>query len=297
MKFRTEYETQRSSITLSPEVPVVMAGSCFTQNIAAKMNEHDWQAVNPCGTLYNPFSIACAIELMLDKDKGRERFEGSLFEFNGLWNSHIFDSSFSSSRRGDCIEEFLLRQKEFLDTMSKGETLIVTFGTSICYHLKETGIPVGNCHKQASALFYEKRMEVNEISSLWNEIIKKLREEYPGVRIIFTVSPVRHLKNGFSGNSRSKAILQLAIEEICRYNEDTDYFPAFEIMNDDLRDYRFYAADLVHPSEEGVRYIWEKFCETFLNDEGKQLLKEGEKKIKALTHRPKLGALSRPLHL
>ena len=295
MKFRTEYESIRSSLTLSPEKPVVMAGSCFTQNIAAKMKEHDWMAVNPFGTLYNPLSIAFAIDWFRDLEKGKDRFEKSLFEFNGIWNSKMFDSSFSSPRKDDCVEEFLLRQKEFHQAISHGKVLIVTFGTSICYHLKETGIAVGNCHKQPSELFYEKRMTISEISSSWEVVINKLKEVYPGVKIIFTVSPIRHLKNGFTGNSRSKAVLQLAIEDIRKYNEDTYYFPAYEIMNDDLRDYRFYASDLVHPSEEGIEYIWEKFIDTYLDSTGKGLLSEGIKKIKGASHRPKLGALGKPL--
>lgn len=295
MKFRTEYQSERSRLTLCPRKPVVMAGSCFTQNIAAKMEDHLWKAVNPFGTLYNPFSIAFAINWMLDKEKGEFLFEKSLFQFNGVWNSHMFDSSFSSLEKENCIKEFLLRQQEFHQCISEGKTLIVTFGTSICYHIKETGIPVGNCHKQPSDLFYEKRMEINEIISYWDVIIEKLNETHPGINIIFTVSPVRHLKNGFTGNSRSKAVLQLAIEEICKYNERCFYFPAYEILNDDLRDYRFYATDLVHPSEEGIEYIWEKFCETYLSEEGRRILKEGEKKVKASSHRPKLGALSQPL--
>ena len=295
MRFRTEYESERSSLTLSPEKPIVMAGSCFTQNMAAKMNEHNWKAVNPFGTLYNPFSIAFAIDCMMDLNNGKERFERSLFEFNGIWNSRMFDSSFSSLRREDCIEEFLLRQKEFQEVIPAGKVLVVTFGTSICYHLKETGIPVGNCHKQPAGLFYEKRMTIEEISSTWNKLIEKLKETYGDVIIIFTVSPVRHLKNGFTGNSRSKAVLQLAIEEICKNHDCAYYFPAFEIMNDDLRGYRFYASDLLHPSEEGIEYIWEKFIETFLDEKGRNLLKEGLKKAKASSHRPKTGALGKPL--
>lgn len=296
MKFRTEYEPLRSSLTLDPAKPIVMAGSCFTQNIASKMKEHDWKAVEPFGTLYNPFSLVFALDMMSKGEKGLKKFEKYLSEFNGIWNSEMFDSSFSSARREDCIKEFLLRQKQFDEAISEGKTLIVTFGTSICYHLKETGVPVGNCHKQPSSLFYEQRMGISEILSYWDVIIEELKETYPDIKIIFTISPVRHLKNGFTGNSRSKAVLQLAIEEICKYNEATYYFPAYEIMNDDLRDYRFYASDLVHPSDEGIEYIWEKFCETFLDEEGKQKLKEGEKRIKALSHRPKLGALGQPLN-
>ena len=296
MRFRTEYESVRSSLTLSPEKPVVMAGSCFTQNMARKMNDHLWKAVNPLGTLYNPFSIAFAIEMMADDDKGEAKFEKSLFEFNGIWNSRMFDSSFSSSYKEDCIEEFLLRQKEFIEVITEGRVLILTFGTSICYYLKETDLIVGNCHKQPANLFYEKRMSIEEIVSLWNQVIEKLINVFPDIKIIFTVSPVRHLKNGFTGNSCSKAVLQLGIENICNDNANAYYFPAYEIMNDDLRDYRFYASDLVHPSEEGIEYIWEKFIETFLDESGRTLLKEGLKKAKASSHRPKIGALGHPIN-
>lgn len=295
IKFRTEYEAARSRLTLNPANTVVMIGSCFTQNMALKMNEHMWKAVNPFGTLYNPHSLAFALDMMADKEKGLKRFEDDLFEFNGLWNSTIFDSSFSSPRKEDCIEEFLNRQREFLDNIEEGYTIIVTFGTSICYHLRENGVPVGNCHKQPANLFYEKRMTVSEIVSYWDVVIENLKEKYQGLKIIFTVSPVRHLKNGFTGNSRSKAVLQLAIEEICMYNEGCYYFPAYEIVNDDLRDYRFYASDLTHPSDEAVEYVWGKFIETFVDETGKKLLDEGEKIYKAKNHRPKTGALGRPL--
>ena len=295
MKFRTEYPAKKSPLTLSPEKPVVMAGSCFSENIAGKMREHLWKAVNPFGTLYNPFSICMAIDMMLDLEKGYERFERSLFEFNGIWNSHNFDSTFSSRIKNDCIEEFINRQKDFLENISDGRVLIVTFGTAICYHLKETDSIVGNCHKQPSDLFNEKRMPVSDVFIYWHVLIDNLKRRFPDIAIIFTVSPVRHLKNGFIGNSRSKAALQLGIEEICKYDNNCYYFPAYEIMLDDLRDYRFYASDLAHPSEEAVEYIWEKFRETYLDEEGNRKLVEGARKARAAQHRPKTGALGKPL--
>ena len=296
MKFRTEYIPKSSGLILNPEKPVVMAGSCFSENIASKMREHLWKAVNPFGTLYNPYSICEAVDMMLDEEKGYERFEQSLFEFNGIWNSESFDSSFSSRVKEDCVEEFLNRQQEFLENISEGRILIVTFGTSICYHLKRNESIVGNCHKQPSELFYEKRMTAGEIFNHWHQLIDKLKETYPDIALIFTVSPVRHLKNGFTGNSRSKAVLQLGVEQICQYEDNCRYFPAYEIMLDDLRDYRFYASDLVHPSEEAVEYIWEKFRETFLDKEGNRLLDEGNKHFKAENHRPKRGALGKVIN-
>lgn len=296
MKFRTEYVAHKAPFTLNPQNPVVLAGSCFSQNIAAKMQSHLWQAENPLGTLYNPLSICQAIYMMLDEEKGPDNYEKSLFFYNGVWNSKKFDSSFSSATKQDCIQDFINRRDIFIDTLRRGKTLIVTFGTSIVYYDHEEQLPYGNCHKLPADRFFTSRLTSSEIMSFWSEVIEKLQEMFPDIRIIFTVSPVRHIKDGFVGNARSKAVLLLAIEEICRFNENCYYFPAYEILNDDLRDYRFYATDLVHPSEEGIQYIWEKFCETFLEEEGKRILNEGAKKIKAMAHRPKIGALSRPLN-
>ena len=295
MKFRTEYEAKKAPFFLNPEVPVVVVGSCFTQNIASRMEAHNWQFFNPAGTLYNPISIAYALDMMLDEETGLSRFEESLFEYNGLWNSHWFDSSFSSIERQDCIKEFLNRKQRLATSLNEGKVLIVTFGTSICYYLQEDHVPVGNCHKQPSTLFYKERLGISEIESYWTPVIKRLQEKIENIRIIFTVSPVRHLKDGFEGNARSKAILLLGIEEICRNNDRCFYFPAYEILTDDLRDYRFYASDLVHPSDEGINYIWEKFVDTFIDDNGRKQLLEGEKIVKAINHRPKTGALGKPL--
>lgn len=295
MKFRSEYKAQKAPFSLDPQKPVVLSGSCFSQHIAAKMTECRWEAINPLGTLYNPYSISSAIEMMVSGEKGKERFESSLFCFNGVWNSHMFDSSFSSSVREDCLKEFEIRQNTFKNKLSEGKAIIITFGTSICQCLKENSGIVGNCHKQPSSLFYERRLSINEITDIWHKEIKNLKESFPGIRFIFTVSPVRHLKNGFEGNSRSKAILQLAIEEICLQHDNCWYFPAFEILNDDLRDYRFYASDLVHPSEEAVEYIWGNFLQTFVDEPGLRYLEEGKKAWKASHHRPKLGALGKPI--
>lgn len=295
MKFRTEYSSQPSSFTLTPDKPVVMAGSCFSQNIAAKMSECGWENINPGGTLYNPVSIGKVLDILLDRENGLKKFINSLFLSNGLWNSHLFDSSVSSSKKDDCVEEFTIRQRVLLDIMTKADAIIVTFGTSVCYHLVENNEIVGNCHKQPSVLFYRKRLEIGEIADYWTSLIRKFKERFPEMHFIFTVSPVRHLKDGFSGNSRSKAVLQLAVEKICQDNPECMYFPAFEILNDDLRDYRFYAEDLVHPSAEGISYIWEKFRETFLDEKGNKILEEGARRQKTQTHRPKKGALGKEL--
>ena len=295
MKFRTEYEASKAPFTLDPDKPIVLVGSCFSQNIAKKMEDHSWKAVNPLGTLYNPLSICLAIDMMLDTEKGMKRFERSLFQANGVWNSENFDSSFSSKDKDDCLDEFKIRRRIFDETLREGGMLIVTFGTSICYYTTEKRLPVGNCHKQPSNLFYTQRMTPSQILSYWEVVNENLESKYPGLKTIFTVSPVRHLKDGFVGNARSKAVLLLGIEDICSYVPGSFYFPAYEILNDDLRDYRFYASDLAHPSEEAIDYIWEKFKDTFIDREGHILLNKRAAQVRASLHRPLTGALGKPL--
>lgn len=295
MKFRTEYTPVKADFILDPSRPVVLAGSCFSQNIARKMQICGWTAVIPGGTLYNPSSIATAVELFADVDNGISRFEDSLFQYNGLWNSSLFDSSFSAFDPADSIAEFKERQKLFLESIEEGETLIVTFGTSIAYRYLTTGQVVGNCHKLPSQYFEVFRLTQQEIILSWTTLLQNLRKRWPGLKIIFTVSPVRHLKNGFTGNSCSKALLLLAVESICTSQPGCSYFPSFEIMNDDLRDYRFYASDMVHPSEEAVEYIWDIFKSTYLNEEGLSLLDKGLKEQLRKLHRAKTGALGKPL--
>lgn len=287
MKFRTEYTAGKSELRLSPKDPVILTGSCFADNMVAKMNSCLWKTFNPFGTLYNPLSIEKALGLSLLTENPVEEYEKSLFYADGLWRSWWFDSKLAAENKTDSIEAFAKRIETLKRILNEGKTLTVTFGTSWCYYLKNReDYPVGNCHKQPQSIFERRRLDIVTVSQKWNNLINDLKERFPGLRILFTVSPVRHLKDSFEGNSLSKAILLLAIEQICRMNSDCFYFPTYEIVNDDLRDYRFYASDLLHPSEEAIGYLWEKFCESFVDDTDKPLLTEGEKIYKAWNHIP-----------
>lgn len=323
MRFRTEYVVKRAPFVIDPSKPTVLLGSCFADNIVGRMRSCLWKTENPLGTLYNPLSIATALEAALETAyevedkrnvsiekrgikevnvwdalavieeksigelKGCRRFEESLFEAGDMWRSWLFDSKLSA----ECVEDvrfaFVEKSRRLHSLLSKAEVMFVTFGTSWCYYLSgNNGYLVANCHKQPATMFERRRLSVGEIVKVWKDLIGKLKERYPQLRIVFTVSPVRHLKDGFEGNARSKAILLLATEELCTSVEGCSYFPAYEIVNDDLRDYRFYASDLVHPSEEAVEYIWEMFKETYIDNKGLQRLKEGEAIRKGLEHRP-----------
>lgn len=279
-------------MTLDPRRPVVMTGSCFADNISARMRAALWQAENPFGTLYNPLSIARVLRTALLDSEGEERFRRSLFESQGMVRSWLFDSRFAAERSDDCCIAFNRASSRIRELLGRAQAMCVTFGTSWCYFLGDE--VVSNCHKQPAAIFERRRITVGEIVNVWEGLIGDIRKLYPELQFIFTVSPVRHMKDGFAGNSHSKAVLLLAVEELCSRMAGCHYFPAYEIMNDDLRDYRFYASDLVHPSDEGVEYIWEKFRETFLDEAGERRVKEGESIERALGHRPLPNAIVEP---
>lgn len=286
MKFRTEINIPRSPLTLDPQRPILLAGSCFSDNIGRRMRLSLWKAFNPFGVLYNPLSIERALRCMI-LDSDDTVFEQSLFATNDVTRSWLFDSKISSEFRNDTLKGYRDRKKVALEVLKSAQALFVTFGTSYVYALAEnTGYVVGNCHKVSADAFLRSRLSVSEIVTVWERLVDDLRDRYPGLEIIFTVSPVRHVKDGLEGNQRSKAVLLLAVEELCRRFPCCHYFPAYEIVNDDLRDYRFYASDLMHPSEDAVEYIWEKLKETYLDPEGEKMLKEGCAIVKGWLHRP-----------
>lgn len=287
MKFRTDYQPEKSTLGLSPKLPVICVGSCFSDNITNRMRHSLWDAVNPLGTLFNPLSIANAINLMIFDDNWEESFESSVFYDGMKFRSWLFDSKLSSFKKEELLLAFKKTKKLFVETIEKGQSLCVTFGTSYCYYLKESkDFVVANCHKQHPDKFIRKRVSPEEILKVWKPLVNKVKNLYPKLKIVLTVSPVRHLKDGFAGNSISKAGLLLAVNELSTVYDFCEYFPAFEILNDDLRDYRFYASDLIHPSESAIDYIWEIFKQTFLSPEDIKLLETGLEIFKGLSHRP-----------
>ncbi|MDE5876057.1 MAG: GSCFA domain-containing protein [Muribaculaceae bacterium] len=292
MQFRTPYCPERSSLTLVPYLPLAMLGSCFADNIAARMRQCLWDARNPLGTLYNPLSIARALDIALLSETPEDDFTATLMQTGGIWHSWLFDTSFSA-RDTVSGKRVLSERRHWLDeALSLSRVLFVTFGTAWCYYLADSpDYLVANCHKQPAAMFERRRLEPDEIIEVWCDMTRRLRQRYPGLQIIFTVSPVRHLKDGFAGNSLSKSILRLAVARLCEEVEECSYFPAFEIVNDDLRDYRFYDTDMVHPSAQAVEYIWEILCATYIDSTGISALTEGSKIMAACKHRPLM-----PLH-
>lgn len=289
MKFRTEISLRKPPFNLTPETPALLLGSCFAANIGAKMNEA-WSApvaINPCGVLYNPTSIGILVHFaLMHRTQRRAILESSLTTREGRWVSWFMDSKTSGATEEECVEKAMENLDLLEKALEESEVMAVTFGTSWVWMLGHTDRAVGNCHKHPQSEFVRTRLQISHIYDLWQNLITLIRERNPKMKFIFTVSPVRYLSDGFDENSRLKAVLLLACEQLSKSLKSVDYFPAYEIINDDLRDYRFYADDLKHPSSQAIDYVWEKFCEYYLTKKDRDVVAENLKKAASLRHRP-----------
>ena len=284
MDFRTTIKLPSYPFSISHADKILILGSCFAENIGRKLSETGFDVeLNPFGVLFNPMSIKSALTDIL---AGKIFTEDDLFLNEGLYHSFSHHGKFSTTDSEHCLDNInrlLQKARIYADNL---DYLIITFGTAYVYQLKETGRIVSNCHKLPDKLFERKRLGIDEIVSEYVQLIKQLREKRPGLKILFTVSPIRHLKDGMHENQLSKSILLLAVEQLQNALSDIYYFPAYEIVMDELRDYRFYAEDMCHVSETAVSYIWEQFTAAFLSEDTKQFIRRWEKVTKALHHIP-----------
>ena len=259
MEFTTKVQLIKPGFELSPQGQMLMMGSCFTDNIGARFRDAMWPvAVNPCGVQFNPASICRVLQRALSDCS---MVEDELAERDGLWHSWLFDSHFSSTDKAEAIRNVNDALTQTRNALTQSSVIILTLGTSWVYRLVGTPDVVSNCHKFPSSQFERYRLTVDEVAAMLVQTVASIREINPEVRIIFTVSPIRHFKDGAHQNMLSKSTLLLAIDQVCQAVDRVDYFPAYEIVMDELRDYRFYAADMVHPSEVAIEYLWQRFRE------------------------------------
>jgi hypothetical protein len=236
---------------------------------------------NPFGTLFNPVSIANVLKMTFDPELFTESYRHF---FNHRWVSFAHHGKFSHPDENKFIHNIHQQWEETKSFLKKSDFLFITFGTAYCYKFIERDIIVSNCHKIPNKQFKKFRLKIDEIVLLFSELQQKLRRWNPALKIIYTVSPVRQLGDGFRENQMSKSILHVAIDQLVD-NYNYFYFPAYEVLMDDLRDYRFYAEDMCHVGINAVRYIEEVFANLFFSPTTKEQLKEVEKEIKLLNHR------------
>lgn len=284
MEFRTKVELPVGQGEIRHSDSISLWGSCFAENIGKLLSDNKFDCdVNPFGVLYNPLSIAKSMSILLD---GKTYHEKDLRFDKGIWYSLMHHSSFSSTNQSECLEKINLRIVKGREMLGKARWIIFTWGTARVYEWKETGEIVGNCHKLPDRLFTRRLLGVEEVVSVFGSLLKKIHLINPDAQFLFTVSPIRHAKDGMHGNQLNKAVLLLAIEKLCREIPSCHYFPSYEIMLDELRDYRFYADDMLHPTPLAVNYIWECFCSSFFTADTLRIMKDWQEIRKALEHRP-----------
>ena len=280
MKLQTIVDIAPSPWKIGYEDKMLLVGSCFADSIGQIMAEYNLPVTcNPFGTLYNPLSIAQAINYQLPKTNDQL----PLVEHDGLWHSMAHHGSFSRPTETEAREAVRSSIETMQKAFAEANVVIVTFGTAWIYEMN--GKVVGTCHKLPAEVFTRRRLSVDEIVETWRLILKR----WPDKHWIFTVSPIRHVKDGLHENQLSKATLLLAVERLIGDTGLTAkpvYFDSFEILLDELRDYRFYADDLVHPSSMAIKYIWERFADTFMTSQTRNQLTQEHKRWQFAQHRP-----------
>lgn len=276
--FRTIVDVPSPLRQIGVEERHVFLGSCFAEHIGGRFAEnHLRTVVNPTGVLYNPESIAMLL-------RGEE---GDVVFHQGMWHSWLGDSSLSRRTEEGCRSAVSEAQEILCKALAEADNLFLTLGTSHCYVHKPSGRIVANCHRVPSGEFDEVELTEDDIVTGLNEALISLHEQNPRLLVVFTVSPYRYAKYGFHESQLSKARLLLAVERLRQYHPDwVSYFPAYEIVMDELRDYRYYAEDMLHPSAEAVRYVWQRMKDEWFSPGLLDYLGRWEPISRALAHRP-----------
>lgn len=283
--FRTTFPGIASPFQIGHQDSILLSGSCFTEHIGGRLKNLRFSTlINPFGVVYNPFSISNALAQLLADNVVYTR--DSIFENQGVWRSWDHHSQFAKPDPDETLAGMNIAFRESVQFLHEATHILITLGTSDVYYLLESGKIVANNHKMPDRLFGSRRLSVDFVTETLTGCLTGLLEKNPGIRFILTVSPVRHLRRGMIENQRSKSVLCLACEAVCRQIPEAHYFPAYEILLDDLRDYRFYSSDMIHPSEVAVNYIWDYFSNTYFSESTRQINAALEKINAALRHRP-----------
>ena len=284
MNLQTKITVAAPDFLIDYNSRLMMLGSCFAENMGSKFSYYKFDVdVNPCGIIYNPLSVANVLRLIVE---GKQFEKSDLRQVGGKWVSLYHHGAFSSTDPDECLRRINDRLTKATGELRTLDLLVITWGTAWVYRYTRENIVVSNCHKIPSQEFERSRLSVEDIVKEYLVLIGRLREINPGLRILFTVSPIRHWKDGAHGNQLSKATLLLSIDRLREELQHVYYFPAYEIVLDELRDYRFYADDMLHMSGFTVDYIWERFLYSFISPEVLGLMNQIGRVNKGVAHRP-----------
>ncbi len=290
MKFHFEFDIKRAPSSILHTHTLLLMGSCFTENIGEKLRKHKFSTLdNPNGILFNPISVADAVNSYINHTQITQT---DIFEHNETWHSWKHHSRYSGITAQDCIDKINTSTANAHHYLKHAHHLLVTLGSAWVYTLTDQashakpGEVAANNHKAPAGWFAKRLMNAGETTEILEQMIQRLLVFNPSLQIIFTISPVRHLREGVIENNRSKAVLIQAVHQLVEKYESIYYFPAYELVIDDLRDYRFYAEDLVHPNYLATQYVWEKFTNACMNDETRTLMKGIAEINLAYQHKP-----------
>jgi hypothetical protein len=280
VEFQLKFKIPDINPKISFSDKIIFLGSCFSDEMSLLAKQHGFQVVsNPFGTLFHPLVLA---QNILDSLHGN--VEVNVAKKNDVYLDYNCSGKVYAMSKLELKEKIISIRKQFKNDLKNASYLFVTFGTAFAYYLNETQQVVGNCHKQPAQSFTKYLTRIEEIVSKWNEVVMEIKRFNPKIQICFTVSPVRHIKDGLHENNLSKSTLLLAISQL-QSASDLSYFPSFELVNDVLRDYRFFKEDLTHPNQQAIQFVWQKFMSTFLTSEIQEIANKVSELKQAMNHR------------
>ena len=281
--FRTVVDLPQWPFRMFPADGFVFLGSCFAQHVGSRFSDYGMQAtVNPLGVLYNPLSIERVIMQTV-----QPCVEPYIFQHEGQFRCWLAGTQHIADTAEDCAAQIRETLSGLKHGIENARYVFITLGTNVVYRHKQLDAVVCNCHRVPQQAFIEERIPLHECTESLLRTVKSLLEINPDIRLIFTVSPYRYAKYGYHGSQLSKSVLLLAVESVCESLPDVcHYFPSYEILLDELRDYRFYTEDMHHPSAQAIDYIWTRLAQCAFSTQTMQYLKEYEPIRKGLLHRP-----------
>lgn len=280
--FRTEIKIEQALFKINHENKILSLGSCFANTMAKKLIENKFNVLaNPYGIIYNPislFNLLTLPSLLFDKN--------SFLQNENVWLNYHFHSDFFEYSKDELLNKIQETHKATIEFIKNAHTIIFTFGTAYVYKQVASNSIVANCHKSPAKEFTKELLSSSEIAEQFAQLNTTITSFNPDIKYVFTVSPVRHIKDTIPLNALSKSILRVACNEIAEKHSNAIYFPSFEIMMDDLRDYRFYKKDMIHPTEVAENYIWDKFTSAFFSNDTQKIISSWQSILKALEHKP-----------
>jgi GSCFA family len=283
MNFHLEFSPKSFEQKIIHQDKLLLIGSCFTEQVGNKFLQHKFDVLqNPNGILFNPISIAQSLTSYIEN---KIYNEADLFYENECWHSWQHHSRFSHPEKNICLQTINHSQQTAHDFLKTADWIFITLGSAFVYQL-QNGTVVANCHKVQAEKFTKKLLSVQDVLAALDNVIHRIFMQNKNAKIIFTISPVRHLREGFIENNRSKAVLIQAVHQLVNKFNNLFYFPAYELVIDDLRDYRFFAEDMVHPNYAATNYVWQKFVHHCVDEQSQQLMKEINEINAAINHKP-----------